>query len=285
MDNRKEFHVEKMCKYLSVSRSGYYKWFQRQPLFIAQQKEESSLIKDIFLQCRENYGSPRLVIELQKQGYKKSRSTVARSMKSQGLMVRRKRKYKITTNSNHKFKNAPNRLNRVFNVEAIGTKWVSDITYIRVAHKWTYLTVIIDLADRMVVGWSLSSSMDTKTTIISAFNRAVQYRKPQNGFIFHSDRGVQYACNEFKNLIHQYGAKQSMSRKGDCWDNAVAESFFKTIKVECIYKYKFQNINEVYSTLFEYIRGWYNTVRIHSALGNISPMQAFINKSKYLCAA
>lgn len=274
-----------MCKYLSVSKSGFYKWLQCAPISIAQRQEESILIKEMFALCRENYGSPRLIVELQKRGYTKSKSTVARRMKSQGLKVRRKSTFKITTDSNHNFKNAPNRLDRVFDAEELGTKWVSDITYIRVAHKWAYLTVIIDLADRMVVGWSLSPSMKTETTVIAAFNRAVQYRKPKAGFIFHSDRGVQYACNEFKNLIQKYKTLQSMSRKGNCWDNAVAESFFKTIKVECIYKHKFLNMKEAYSTIFEYIRGWYNTVRIHSALGNMLPLQVFNNKSKYLYAA
>lgn len=274
-----------MCKTLSVSKSGFYKWLCKLPSTRARQQEETKLIKDTFNKCRENYGSPRMAIELQKLGYKKSRSTIARSMKIQGLKVTRKRKYRVTTDSNHSFKNAPNRLKREFTADLVGTKWVSDITYIRIGHKWAYLTVILDLADRMVVGWSLSTTMDRKTTVIAALRRAILFRKPEIEFIFHSDRGVQYACNEFKSLLKVYKAKQSMSRKGDCWDNAVAESFFKTIKVECIYKNKFQNMKEAYSTIFEYIRGWYNTIRIHSALGNISPLQAFINKSKYIYAA
>ena len=247
--------------------------------------EENKLIKDVFYLNRENHGSPRMTIELRKRGYVKSRSTIARSMKQQGLRVSRKRKFKNTTESNHNFNIAPNVLNREFSAMSLGTKWVSDITYIQINHKWAYLTVVIDLADRMVVGWSLSDTMDAKNTVIPAFNIACLYRKPKAGFIFHSDRGVQYACDEFITLLKSHNAVQSMSRKGNCWDNAVAESFFKTIKVECIYKYRFNSKKQAFSIIFEYIRGWYNTIRIHSALGFISPLQAFINKSEYLKAA
>ena len=268
-----------------ISKSSYYKWKKKHPVMKALKSEENLLIKDVFIRNRECYGSPRLAVELRKVGYMKSKSTIARSMKQQGLRVSRKRKFKITTDSNHGFEMAPNVLNRAFSTGSLGTKWVSDITYIRINHKWAYLTVVIDLADRMVVGWSLSDTMEAKTTVIAAFKRACLYRKPEVDFIFHSDRGVQYACNEFKALLNDYDAVQSMSRKGNCWDNAVAESFFKTIKVECIYKHRFQSKKQAFSIIFEYIRGWYNTTRIHSALGFISPLQAFINKSKYLNAA
>jgi transposase InsO family protein len=274
-----------MCKCLSISKSAFYYWDSRFISKKAEDSEESRLIKDTFKKYRGDYGSPRLEIELHKIGYRKSRSTIARNMNKQGLKVNRKRKFRTTTDSNHGFEIAPNLLDRKFSAESIGTKWVSDITYIRVAHKWAYLTVIIDLADRMVVGWSLSATMSAKSTVIRAFKRALIFRKPEDGLIFHSDRGVQYACNEFKSLINRHNVRQSMSRKGNCWDNAVAESFFKTIKVESIYKYQFKNLSEAYSVIFEYIRGWYNTSRIHSALGNITPLQAFINKSKYLYAA
>jgi len=231
------------------------------------------------------YGSPRIAQALEKLEIICSKSTVARRMNIMGIVARKKRKYKVTTQSNHNYKIAPNLLQRQFEVAIPATVWVSDITYIRVGSSFVYLTVIIDLADRMVVGWSLSKTMSTENTVMDAFEKAVVFRRPPKGLIFHSDRGVQYACHEFKRLLLKYEIKQSMSAKGDCWDNAVAESFFKTIKIEQLYNYTFSSFNQVYSIVFKYINGWYNTKRIHSTLNGLSPLQAFILKSNYLYAA
>jgi len=206
-------------------------------------------------------------------------------MRDLKLVARKKRKYKITTQSKHGYELAPNLLDRQFNVEQPATVWVSDITYIRIANKRAYFTVVIDLADRYVVGWSLSNDMTTEHTVIKAFKKACSNRKPSDGLIFHSDRGVQYACNEFKAMQNSSNMKQSMSAKGDCWDNAVAESFFKTIKVEELYNYSFASLKEAYSVIFNYIDGWYNTVRLHSTLKGKSPLLAFKIKSNYLYAA
>ena len=285
MDYTHLFPVEKMCTVLEVSRSGYYKWKSKLSIECADTNKLDDEIRYEFEKSKGRYGSPRIALTLKNRDIDCSESTVARRMNTLKLKARKKRKYKTTTQSNHKYKIAPNLLNRGFDVATPATVWVSDITYVRVAGFWVYLTVIIDLADRMVVGWSLSSNMSTQGTVISAFQNAIRFRSPSIDMLFHSDRGVQYACNEFKRLLSKYNIRQSMSAKGDCWDNAVAESFFKTIKVEELYNYRFTSTKQVYSVIFNYIDGWYNTVRIHSALGGKSPLQAFIEKSNYLYAA
>jgi len=189
------------------------------------------------------------------------------------IKARRKMKFKCTTDSNHSYAIKPNLLKRNFNADQLGTVWVSDITYIRVKQDWMYLTTVIDLADRMVVGWSFSDNMTAEATVISAFKNAIAFRMLEPNFIFHSDRGVQYACDDFCELIGLFNGRQSMSRKGNCWDNAVAESFFKTLKVECIYKNKIMNAQHAYSLIFNYIFGWYNTKRIHSTINGLSPLE------------
>ena len=205
-------------------------------------------------------------------------------MKSIGIIARRKRKFKNTTDSNHDLPIAPNLLNRDFEAKELATKWVGDITYIRMNNKWLYLTTVIDLADRMVVGWALSNNMTAKDTVIKAFNNAANYRTPQKGLIFHSDRGVQYACDDFRQLLKQYKTTQSMSRKGNCWDNAVAESFFKTVKVEYLYNHTIIAQTQTYRVLFKYIDGWYNTLRIHSSLNGLSPLEVRNQKIYYIAA-
>lgn len=274
-----------MCKTFKVSTSGYYKWLRNKPVRIKKVLEIEEIIRFEFERSRGTYGSPRVALELNKKHYRYSKSTVARSMKSMNLSARSKRKYVTTTQSNHNYKVFDNLLERKFKVDQIGKVWVSDITYIRVNHFWMYLTVVIDLADRMVIGWSLSRDMSAQNTVISALNNAIVFRQPVKDFMFHSDRGVQYACNAFTALIESHNGIQSMSRKGNCWDNAVAESFFKTIKVESIYRYDIVSPKQAYSIIFDYINGWYNNLRTHSALNGLAPVDAFILKSKYICAA
>lgn len=275
-----------MSKVLKVSNSGYYKWVSNKTMIENKYKELDTKIKRIFKNSQGTYGSPRIAVELESTKEISSKNTVARRMQVLKLTARPKKKFVITTDSNHDFKVPSNLLDRNFNVEHVNKVWVSDITYIRVSNYWMYLTVVIDLADRMIVGWTLSKDMTAANTVIAAFKIAANNRrlKQSDELIFHSDRGVQYACNDFVDVLNVYNCTQSMSRKGNCWDNAVAESFFKTIKVECIYKYIFGNESLLYQTLFRYIDGWYNTVRIHSALGNISPLNAFNLKSLLLAA-
>lgn len=274
-----------MSKVLQVSSSGYYKWKKNKLKMANKHRKFDNQIKHIFEDSQGTYGSPRITLELEKLGMDSSKNTVARRMQALDLTARPKKKFVITTDSEHGFKMPENILNRNFETDKPNSVWVSDITYVRVAHYWMYLTVVIDLADRMVVGWSLSRDMTAMNTVIAAFNMAVFNRglTKSDQLLFHSDRGVQYACTDFVSLLKKYGCIQSMSRKGNCWDNAVAESFFKTIKVECLNKYIFSNQEILKKTIFRYIEGWYNTIRIHSAIGNLSPLMAF--KLKSLCLA
>jgi len=262
-----------MCKVLEVSRSGYYKWLKVKDENAEKEQELNSKIKEVFDKSKQTYGSPRVQQALYKEGLSISKSSVARRMKSLKISPKVKRRYKHTTDSNHNKAISPNLLNREFTVTEIGTVWVSDITYIRVQGGFVYLTTVIDLADRMVVGWSLSADMTDENTVIAAFRKAINNRVVKQGLLFHSDRGSQYASTAFRKLLADQKCVQSMSRKGNCWDNAVAESFFKTIKSESLNRYKFENQAEVFSAIFDYIDGWYNTKRIHSSLDGMSPCE------------
>lgn len=231
-------------------------------------------IKTIFDESKGTYGSPRIHEELKKLGKPVSRRRIAKLMRVCGLKSRIKRKFRITTNSKHPYPIAENLLDRNFNPANLNEVWVSDITYIKTNEGWLYLTIILDLCDRQVIGWALSRSLKTIDTIIPAWNMALSKRKITENLIFHSDRGVQYACKEFRELLEKNPfVTQSMSRKGNCWDNAVAESFFKTLKVECVYQCKYNTVNDAKLSVFEYIEVWYNRKRIHSSLGYKTPME------------
>jgi len=223
---------------------------------------------DIFEESRDSYGSIRMTRELKARGRIIGQNKVAKMMRTAGLQARRRRKFKVTTNSKHNYPLAPNLLNQEFTVSRSGEVWVSDITYVRTRNGWLYLTVIIDLYDRKVIGWSMSKSLSTEETIIPAWIMAIWNRPVTQELIFHSDRGTQYACHEFTKILKANKLiSQSMSRKGNCWDNAVAESFFKTIKVEWIYGQNFMNQEQAQLSIFEWIESWYNRKRRHSALG------------------
>lgn len=264
---------------MKVSKNAYYHWFKNKAFIFS--KTQRTLLKErvkvIFEQSREIYGSCRVQKKLEREGLIYSRSYVGLLMKEMGLRSVLKRKFVITTDSNHQFLIANNELNRDFYSLKLGEKWVSDITYIRVNDDWNYLTTIIDLADRKVVGWSLSEDMTTQNTVMKAWVKARKTRAISNEFIFHSDRGVQYASNKMRNICNfNLKITQSMSRKGNCWDNAVAESFFKSIKYEWLYRFKFTSHNQLYESIENYIN-WYNTERLHSSLGYLSPLEMEIN--------
>ncbi len=278
--NREKYPVEKMCKIVSISRNSFYQWTHTKDKRLTKRKELCNMIKEIFEESKQVYGSYRIQVALEKQGVSISRSYVAKLMKEMGLRSVLSKKFKITTtDSTHDYPIADNVLNRDFTTEQLGQKWVSDITYIKVSNTWSYLTTIIDLADRKVVGWSLSEDMTYKNTVEKAWIMARNSRSITQGFVFHSDRGSQYACEKMRNLfLFQMKTaegemkKQSMSRKGNCWDNAVAESFFKSIKYECVYRYNFTSNYQLYCCINEYIK-WYNTKRIHSAIGYKTPLE------------
>ena len=273
-----------MCRSMKVSKNAYYHWIKNKDIVVL--KTATALLKErikiIFNQSREIYGSCRIQKKLEREALVYSRSYIALLMKQMGLRSVLKRKFVITTDSNHPYLIAKNELNREFTSLKLGEKWVSDITYIRVNDHWNYLTTIIDLAGRKVVGWSLSEDMTTQNTVMKAWINARRTRRINEGFIFHSDRGVQYASNKMSNICNfNLKITQSMSRKGNCWDNAVAESFFKTIKNEWLYRFKFTSYNQLYGSIEDYIK-WYNNERLHSSLGYLSPLEMEIKLRGYI---
>lgn len=216
------FSVERTCRVLEVGRSGYYAWLKRGKSNRLLEKESiGAQIRDIFYKKHQIYGSPRIIEEFRKNGVSVSRPRVARLMRKDHFWSKRNRKFVHTTDSKYSLEISPNLLNRQFEAGTINRAWVSDITYIRTQSGWVYLTVIIDLADRKVIGWAVSSSMEAQQTSIAAWKMAILNRTPATGLIFHSDRGVQYAAKEFRQELAKHKLiKQSMSRKGNCWDNA-----------------------------------------------------------------
>jgi transposase InsO family protein len=272
-----------MCRVLEVSRSGYYRWLQRKPS--QRQLDNQRLdaqIREIYDGSKGRYGSPKITQELRDRGRRVGKNRVAKRMHLAGLRSKVRRKYRVTTDSNHHFPVAPNLLERDFTAAAPDTVWVSDITYLLTRTGWLYLTVIIDLFSRMVVGWALSSSLGHEM-VVTALKRAIRRRRPGKGLVFHSDRGVQYACAGFRDELEGHGLVQSMSRIGDCWDNAVAESFFAIMKCELVYHESYEDHQDTLHSIFEYIEVFYNRQRRHSTLEYLCPAEYEKQKVK-LCA-
>jgi len=273
-DYRSSFGVEKMCRLLAVSRSGFYGWNQRgESKRAAENRQLLESIQRIVESTMGRYGSPRITAELQDQGYRCSRPRVARLMRKHDIKARARRKFKVTTRSKHRYPVAPNLLRQTFRAEAPNRVWVSDITYIRTLEGWLYLTVVMDLYNRKIVGWSMSETMEVTGTTIPAFEMAVKGCRPLPGLVFHSDRGVQYACDSFVALLSRSKVIQSMSGRGNCYDNAVAESFFHTLKTELVYHELYRTREQARRSLFEYMEGFYNRSRKHSTLGYRSPVE------------
>jgi len=261
-----------MCYYLRVSHSSYYVWRNSTKINLQKENEElTEMIKEIFAESRQTYGTRRIKQKLTKLGKRISRRRIARLMKKAQLYCKTKRKFKVTTNSKHNHAISPNLLKRQFNVSQPDQYWVGDITYIPTRNGWLYLATVIDLYSRKIVGWSMSNRMHAKL-VNDALLMAVWKRKPAKGLIWHTDRGSQYASNSHRKLLKQHGIIQSMSRKGDCWDNAVAESFFHTLKTELVNHQEFKNREEAKNAIFEYIEVFYNRIRIHSANDYVSPV-------------
>jgi len=273
--NRSSFPVKKMCHVLEVSQSGFYRWMKAP---VSNQKAEKerfrARIKELYNQHKGMIGSPMLTADLHDDSEfsKVSRTRVARHMKELGLKCQYVKKFVVTTDSKHTEPVAPNLLDRQFSVPTPDTVYVTDITYLEVGRKWHYLTVFIDLFSRIIVGWDLSDSLE-RHSAIRALKKAIQRRGPGQGLMIHSDRGVQYASGDFRAELQKHQFIQSMSRKGNCWDNAVAESFFHTIKTQMIRHCKFQNVMEAEQALFNYIEVYYNRRRKHSTNGYKSPAQ------------
>jgi transposase InsO family protein len=273
MDQHRSTHgVQKMCRIIGASRSGYYIW-KKQSQNRRQKENEKILmeIREAHTRSRRTYGSPRITDELRSNGTKCGKNRVARLMKIHGIVGKAKKKFKATTNSEHNLPVAENILNQNFVAEKPNTVWLSDITYIPTLEGWLYLVVIIDLFSRQVVGWGMSDRL-TSGFVVKALYQAIGRRHPGSGCIFHSDRGIQYASADFRDVLKAYGFIQSMSRKGNCYDNAVSESFFHTLKTEHVYEYRYETRAEARLSIFEYIEMFYNRQRRHSSLGYRSPV-------------
>ena len=274
-DYQREYPVEKMCKAFKISKQSYYR--SRNYVFSQRNSENRALlceIRRIHEFSKASYGSPRITDELKARGFKISRQRVARLMNREGIRAVHKKKFVVTTDSKHTYPIVENKLNRNFTMDSPAQAWVSDITYIKTLKGWLYLTAILDLFDRKVIGWSLSTDMTAKNTSVKAWKMAVANRPLSGKLIFHSDRGIQYASNEFTSLLDSYPTvKRSMSRKGNCWDNAVAESFFKTLKTELVYRNRYLNREIAALSIFEWMETWYNKHRRHSALGNMTILE------------
>ena len=272
---RSQFSVKKMCRMLSISESGYYRWL-RQPESkrTIDNKELTERIKELYAEHKDMAGAPMITADLKKEERFShvGLNRVARLMRENNLRCKYVKRYKTTTDSRHSEPVAENLLDRNFTVDAPDKVWVGDITYLKAGSKWYYLSVFIDLYSRMVVGWDLSDSLETASTL-KALNKAIMRRNPPSGLMVHSDRGVQYASKAFRQLLQAKGFVQSMSRKGNCWDNAVAESFFHTLKGQYLNHTVFKDFSQAGNGIFKYIEQYYNRRRRHSANGWQSPSE------------
>ncbi|WP_061206905.1 IS3 family transposase [Leptospira santarosai] len=271
---KNHFPVEKICNILNVSKSGYYDWLKREDSKRVKSNQKlDERIHGLFVEHEGRFGYLRIHQELRAEGTFVSKNRVYRRMHQLGLKADRKRSFRpVTTNSKHKLPVAPNLLGQVFKSDRLNQIWLSDITYIPIAGKWIYLFAIKDLFNREIVGWELGSTLETKH-LLKVFESALSRRGYPKGVIFHSHRGVQYASEDFRKALNTNEFIQSMSRKGNCYDNAPMESFFKTLKVEEVYKRKFNTIQEAQFFLFDYIERYYNRKRRHSALDYMSPVE------------
>jgi transposase InsO family protein len=271
--HRAEFRITIMARVFEVSRSGFYEWHAASARRHARREADAAFdaqVRTLFFQFKQKYGAPRLANELKSLGKPADKKTVAASLRRQGLRARAARKFKATTNSKHNLPVSPNLLEQDFSASRPNQKWVGDITYLWTDEGWMYLATVIDLYSRKVVGWAMSDRMTAKL-VCDALMMALWRRKMPKAVIFHSDRGSQYCSREFQRLIRRHKLRSSMSAKGNCYDNAVAESFFHSLKVEAIHGERLPTRGEMRATVFEYIEVDYNRVRQHSANGYLSP--------------
>jgi putative transposase len=267
--------VLSLCEALDVSPSGYYDWLERRLCPGPRALENRALtqkIKQLHLASRETYGSPRILMELRKKGAHHGRARVCRIMQQEGLCGRQKGRYRVqTTDSNHDQPIAPNLLAQAPKATAPNQIWVGDITYIKTSEGWLFLAAILDLYSRRIVGWAMSQRIDT-ALVLEALSMALLHRKPSASLLFHSDRGVQYASGDYRRALAQAGLVASMSRKGNCYDNAAMESFWSTLKQELIYRRHFVTRDEARRAIFDFIEVFYNRQRLHSSLDYRSPI-------------
>ncbi len=267
-----EFTVTAMCRVLEVSKSGYYAWRKQKK----DDKEQRQIflkenIMRVFTDSKRSYGSPRIYRQLKSEGITCGRHKIARFMKDLNIAARKKRLYRKPVTMRHDRSFAVNVLNQQFSFDKPNQAWVSDVSYFWTKTGWLHLAIVMDLFSRRIIGWSMGDHVD-KSLTIEAFHMAVVHRNPKRKFIHHSDQGAEYTNNEYQNILKNHDSISSMSRSGNCYDNAVAESFFKSIKVELAKKQKFNTIEEARAAIFEYIEIFYNRKRLHSTLGYVSPV-------------
>lgn len=268
-----QYPITLMCRTLTVSRSGFYKWHKRKPCATQLRRERiESKVVELFAEYKARYGAPRLAHELKDAGLPCSKNFVANIMRYRGIRARNGKGFHYRPASPTMINVEENRLRRRFHAEAPNQKWVTDITYIWVKGSWAYLATVMDLYSRTIVGWKLDTSM-TEKLVLDTLTMAFSRREVKPGLIIHSDRGVQFRSVKYLDLVRSSGCLASMSRQGNCWDNAVMESFYSRLKVELIYAEQYGSMEEVRSGIFEYIEIFYNRKRRHSALGNISPAE------------
>jgi putative transposase len=270
-----EFAITTMCRVLRVSKASYYAWTHR--LASTRTTTDAALtteIREIHQTSRRTYGSPRVHEELKARGKRHGRKRVARIMRTEGIRAKRSRRFRVTTDSNHAHPIAPNTLDRQFAVEQVGAVnqvWVGDITYLLTREGWLYLAILLDLGSRRIVGWAMRHTLEGALTR-DALTMALRGRQPGPGLLHHADRGSQYAAGDYRKALARYGMVCSMSRVGNCWDNAVAESFFATLKRELADEADWATRDDARTAVFEYIEVWYNRERRHSSLGYLSPV-------------
>ena len=268
--------VTALCRNLEVTRAGYYAYAARQRQGGGSREQQDARLREELAAehraSRHTYGSPRLLQALRHKGRQVSKKRVERLWAELGMMVRRRRRFVVTTKADGRHRVEPNVLDRNFRAEQPNQRWVTDITYCDTAQGFAYLAVLLDLHSRAVVGWAVSRSLATNLPL-EALRMAVRRRRPKPGLMHHSDRGCQYTSDDYRAALEKLGGTVSMSRKGNCWDNAVAESFFATVKTELIHRKRWANVDELRSALFDYIEVFYNRRRLHSSLGYRTPEQ------------
>ncbi len=271
--HRRQWPVTLMCQVLDVARSGYYAWCHRAESRASRRRRQLIvMIRSIHQEMHRTYGSPRMHLELLERNERCSLNFVAKLMRQDGIAAKTKRKFKVTTDSKHDLPVAQNLLERRFEQPAPNQAWVSDISYLPTREGWLYLAVVQDLFSRRIIGWAMSNRVTSRLTV-DALQMALDRRRPAPGLIVHSDRGSQYASDHYQRLLRRHGARCSMSRKANCWDNAVVESFFRTLKTELVYWEEYETRLDARRSVFQYIETFYNTRRKHSSLGYHSPAQ------------
>ena len=272
-ENRKQYPIALVCKVLQVSPSGYHKWLKNKISFRAKENQRIvEMIRFYHTQSKGTYGLPRIYAAIRREGFLVNKKRLARLMRVNNIKAKTKRRFRVTTVQNSKAKASENLLNQNFTASSENKIWTGDITYLWTREGWVYLAVVMDIYSRKIVGWSLDSSLSTEL-VIRALMMAVVHRNPERGIIFHSDRGCQYTSSSFREILKNYGIVQSNSSTGNCYDNAVTESFFHTLKTELTYWENYQTREEANRSVFEYIEINYNRRRLHSSLGYLSPVE------------